>query len=261
MKQRFITTALVFAVLLGLLYLSSLSETMIESATKSSAGDEQDTPSVVTIPESTGLTITETSGSASIKVPAVDNEGRGVITWLTVDVVPGKGRTLTDINQLLFWIDTQFSIQTAKAVAENYTKMNLSKVDIVYAIETEADVVEGPSAGAALTVATVSALLNSPPDTNVMITGSIRPNGSIGAVGGILEKAVAAKDVGANLFLVPKGQSEQIEYIQERECEQLGPITYCSMNYVPVKTDIEKEAGIDIEEVSTLEDALKYFIE
>lgn len=269
MKQNLLFGAAIILLLLVMLYASSVSETTIETAIEMNKTINQ-TYAEQTEVEQTEFLLNTTSeaggseglwGSAAIKVPAVDEEGKGIVTWLTVDVVPGKGRTLTDINQLLFWVDTQYSIQTAKTVAENYTNKDLSKVDIIYAIETDADVVEGPSAGAALTVATVAALLNKTVDQNVMITGSIRPDGSIGAVGGIIEKAKAAKDVGATLFLVPEGQSGQVYYKQERKCEQIGPVTYCTTNYIPVETDVEKEVGIDIEEVSTINDALKYFLE
>ncbi len=37
----------------------------------------------------------------------------------------------------------------------------------------------------------------------VMMTGMINPDGTIGPVGGILEKASAAASVGAKLFLIP----------------------------------------------------------
>jgi predicted S18 family serine protease len=55
---------------------------------------------------------------ASIIVPAVDQEGNGVATELDVQVVPGAGRTLVNVDKLIFWTDTQNSIRTAKSVAE-----------------------------------------------------------------------------------------------------------------------------------------------
>ncbi|MFH1623224.1 MAG: S16 family serine protease [Candidatus Aenigmatarchaeota archaeon] len=199
-------------------------------------------------------------GNAAIMMPAVDNEGNGVVTWLTVDSTEGEGRTLVNINQLLFWVDTQYSIQTAKYVAENYTGYDLSNADIIYTIDTSANLIEGPSAGAALTVATVAALRNESINPDVLITGTITPYGEIGEVGGILEKAGAAKAVGAKLFLVPKGQAVESYYEQERECRHMGPITYCTTNYVPVTLDVSEKTGIEIKEVSTIGEALKYFL-
>jgi uncharacterized protein len=196
----------------------------------------------------------------ALKVPAVDNEGKGVVTRLLVEAQPGQGRVLTDINNLLFWIDTQYSIQIAKKVAENITKINVSSVDLIYAIETNASLIEGPSAGAALTVATIAALENKTINQSVMITGTINPDGSIGEVGAVAEKAKASKDVGATLFLVPKGQGTEINYKPVQKCEKIGPITYCTVTYTTEKIDISKSIGIEVKEVSTIEEALKYFL-
>ena len=199
-------------------------------------------------------------GSAKLKVPAVDNEGNGVVTYLTVEARPGKGRVLTDVNNLLFWIDTQYSIRIAQRVAQNITKMNLSNVDLIYAIETEAEVVEGPSAGAALTIATIAALENKTINESVMITGTINPDGTIGAVGGIIAKGNAAKDVGAKLFLVPYGQGTQKYYKPIQHCEKIGLITWCETTYEVESIDVTKDIGIEVKEVRNIEEALKYFI-
>jgi uncharacterized protein len=262
-----ITAAVIIIILLSVLfYLSEESETTIEPFDLPLGGgvqnitEEELEKELECLFENVDPNATDVWGESAIRVPAVDENGNGVVTWLVVDIMPGEGRTLTDINQLLFWVDTQYSIQISKAVAANYTKVNTSNLDIVYAIDTEATLVEGPSAGAALTVATVAALYNDTLDPNVMITGTISPDGSIGPVGGVLEKASVAKDIGATVLLVPKGQSVQVTYSQVRECERIGPFTYCRTNYLPERVDIEEEVGIDIIEVSNIGEALKYFL-
>jgi uncharacterized protein len=195
-----------------------------------------------------------------IKIPALDDKGRGVATKLKVQVMPGSGRVLINIENLLFWIDTQNSIQIAKAVAQNITKVDLSSVDLFYTIEANASIIEGPSAGAAITIATIAALENKSIKESVMITGSINPDGSIGQVGGILAKAKASKDVGASLFLVPKGQGTQVNYIPEEKCEKIGPLTYCTITYKEEVTDISEKIGIKVVEVSSIYDSLKYIL-
>lgn len=195
-----------------------------------------------------------------LKVPAVDSDGNGVVTNLIVEAQRGEGRVLTDVNSLLFWVDTQYSIRTAERVAQNITKINVSNVDLIYAIETNASLIEGPSAGAALTIATIAALENKSLNQSVMITGTINPDGSIGPIGGVAEKAKASKDVGATLFLVPKGQGTEVSYKPTQKCERIGPITYCTTQYNTEKTDISKTVGITVKEVSTVDEALKYFL-
>lgn len=173
--------------------------------------------------------------------------------------MPGEGRILTNINQLFFWVDTQASIRVAEAVAENYTTADLSKVDLIYNIQTDATAIEGGSAGAALTIATIAVLENKSLPGNVMITGTINPDGSIGPIGGVLAKAKASKDAGAEILLVPAGQGTQIDYQPEKKCQQTGPITYCTTEYKSQKVDISKDVGIEIKEVSNINDALRYF--
>lgn len=266
--NKFVLVAAISIALLVIVsnFLSSETETKIETVNESKPGTGPKPgtsgsvlePGISTYIEAPKAPVTY--GSAAIKVPAVDENGEGVVTWLKVYSNAGEGRTLVNIDQLLFWVDTQYSIQTAKSVAENYTNANLSKVDLVYSIDTEANLIEGPSAGAALTVATIVAIYNETLNSSVMITGTIRPDGGIGPVGGIVEKAEAAKDIGATLFIVPSGQSTQIYYKPERSCEKIGPITYCSTEYVQQTTDVRKQVGIDVKEVSSIGEALKYFL-
>jgi uncharacterized protein len=230
------------------------SETYITSTTT--------TTTEVTLPEFITPTAEapETKQSATILVPAVDQEGNGIVTSLKVDVMPGEGRALVNINQLLFWVDTQYSIQSAKIVAQNVTGMDLSGLDIVYTIDTNATVIEGPSAGAALTIATVAALENKTINHSVMITGTISRGGLVGPVGGVVAKATAAKEIGAELFIVPGGQAVETYYEPQRSCQRIGPITYCTTDYVERKFVVSEEAGIDVEEVFTIHEALKYFL-
>jgi uncharacterized protein len=237
---------LVFLIIFSNVFLSQVKTEI----TKTSTIKPTTTTTVFTIPHR----------GVALKVPAVDNEGNGVVTTLLVEAQPGQGRVLTDINNLLFWVDTQYSIRIAQRVAQNITKINVSNVDLVYAIETNASLIEGPSAGAALTIATIAALENKTLNQSVMITGTINPDGSIGPVGGVEEKAKASKDVGATLFLVPEGQGTEVSYKPVQKCEKIGPITYCTVTYKTEKTDISKSAGITVKEVSTVDEALKYFL-
>ena len=197
----------------------------------------------------------------TLDLPAIDSEGKGVIAKLFVAARTGSGRVLVDINNILFFVDTQNSIRVAERVAQNFSKINLSNVDLIYAIDTPASVIEGPSAGAGLTVATVAALENKTLNPGVLITGTINSDGTIGPVGGILAKAESAKKNGAKIFLVPGGQNSQINYKAVKSCETVGIFKYCSTDYMPEKIEFSSDLGIKIVEVSNIQDALKYFIE
>jgi len=218
-----------------------------------------------TIPEKTTSTTTTIAvteikhNTVYLKLPAVDNEGNGVITLLRVEITPGTGKVLTDINNLFFWVDTQNSIRTAQRVAQSITGIDLSKYDLTYSVETNASLIGGPSAGAALTVATIAAAQNKTINENVMITGTINSDGSIGPVGEVLAKAKASKDVGAKIFLVPEGQATQSYYNPVQNCSNIGSFSYCTIEYQQEKVDINKDAAINVKEVSNIKEAMPYF--
>jgi uncharacterized protein len=196
---------------------------------------------------------------AQINLVAVDQNGNGVSTPLIVEAKPGNGKALTNVDKLLFWTDTQQSIQIAKTIAENVTKINASNYDLIYSIETNATIIGGPSAGGALTVATIAVLKNEKLRNDVVMTGTINDDGSIGQIGGVLEKAKAAKDVGAKLFLVPIGQGEQT-YLQPNEtCTRRGGFYFCQTTYSEVTVNIGKDVGIPVIEVANITDAYNYF--
>ena len=196
---------------------------------------------------------------SQINLLAVDQDGNGIATPLIVEARPGDGKVLTDIEKLLFWTDTQQSIQTARDVALKITNVDMDNYDIAYSISSDASVVGGPSAGAALTIATVAALENKTLNDDIVITGTIEPDGSIGEVGGVLEKANAAKDIGADIFLVPLGQSQETYLKPQENCTRRAGFIFCETTYKTVTVNIGKDAGISIIEVGNIEDALKYF--
>jgi len=197
---------------------------------------------------------------ASVPAPAVDPDGRGVIARISVQARPGSGKILTNIDKLLFWVDTQHSIRTAREMAENLTGLDLNSYDLIYTITANASVIEGPSAGAAMTIATIAALKNKTVNQSVMITGTIESDGSIGPAGGLVEKARAAKRAGATLFLIPKGVVSTEGAERVKNCTFEGEREICRVEYIPKKADIGKEAGINVQEVKTIKEALEYFI-
>lgn len=70
--------------------------------------------------------------------------------------------------------------------------------------------IDGPSAGAAITVCVISALLGKGIRQDVAITGEISLRGNIKPVGGIFEKVYGARRKGIKLVLVPKDNENEI---------------------------------------------------
>jgi PDZ domain-containing protein len=74
--------------------------------------------------------------------------------------------------------------------------------------------VGGPSAGLAYALA-VTDMLDQPDDARgraIAATGTIAPDGSVGPVGGVHEKAIAVRRAGATVFIVP---AEEISSVKE----------------------------------------------
>ena len=85
------------------------------------------------------------------------------------------------------------------------------EVDLPFQISFPERDVGGPSAGLAYAVA-IADMLSAQDFARgrvVATTGTIDPDGDVGPVGGVEQKAVAAEDAGAQLFLVPQGEVDE----------------------------------------------------
>ncbi|PIU21672.1 MAG: hypothetical protein COT15_01045 [Candidatus Diapherotrites archaeon CG08_land_8_20_14_0_20_34_12] len=205
-----------------------------------------------------------TKSEAQVNIVAVSNTGEGLLSKAKVEIIDGQNRILFNTNPFVE-PNTQYSIELAKKTAEQITGKSLQNKDIIYSVEeTKAKLIGGPSAGAALTIATIAAIEGKKVKTDIAITGTILPNSFIGEVGGILEKATAAGKKGIKIFLVPKGMSKLTVYEKNVE-EQKGPgFVMQKVWYTPKLVDLNeamKEYGMEVIEVSKIEDAVKYAIE
>ena len=70
--------------------------------------------------------------------------------------------------------------------------------------------IDGPSAGAAITVCIISALTERPIRQDVAITGEISLRGNVKPVGGIFEKIYGARRKGIKLVAVPKDNEKEV---------------------------------------------------
>jgi PDZ domain-containing protein len=83
--------------------------------------------------------------------------------------------------------------------------------DLPFPVEIDSGNVIGPSAGLAFTLAIIDMLTpgNLSGGLTVAVTGTIAPNGDVGRVGGVPQKAAAAIAAGATVYLVPVDEAEQ----------------------------------------------------
>jgi Lon-like protease len=87
----------------------------------------------------------------------------------------------------------------------------LYDVRMPFPVDVESDNVGGPSAGFMFALGILDAITDGDLTRGYYVvgTGTIAPDGTIGAVGGAAEKALAAEQDGAQLFLVPKDDYEE----------------------------------------------------
>jgi ATP-dependent Lon protease len=69
----------------------------------------------------------------------------------------------------------------------------------------------GPSAGAALMVALVSAFTGTPVPRDIAMTGEITLRGQILAIGGLKEKALAALRIGVKKIIIPRQNLKDLD--------------------------------------------------
>jgi PDZ domain-containing protein len=77
-----------------------------------------------------------------------------------------------------------------------------------FEVDIDSGQVGGPSAGLAFTLAVLDVLTEGDltGGHDVAVTGTINDDGTIGEIGGVVQKAAAAADAGAEVFLVPNGE-------------------------------------------------------
>jgi ATP-dependent Lon protease len=104
---------------------------------------------------------------------------------------------------------------------------------------------DGPSAGVTIATAIVSAARGEPVQSDVAMTGEITLSGLVLPVGGIREKALAARRYGIKTFILPE--------MNEQDLAELPPDVRREMTFVPARTleDVLKVAlpGVAVPDV------------
>jgi uncharacterized protein len=143
---------------------------------------------------------------------AVSETPRGYVGSLATFTITaarhGSGHVFLDTFPLT-QVDMQGSARLAARVAAQASGNDLDAFDLFFVIRSGSEQIGGPSAGAALTVGAIAAMEQWHVRPDVLITGTIQPDGSIGPVGGIPEKAQAAAAAGIRTFLFPEDEATQ----------------------------------------------------
>ncbi|MFL7840022.1 MAG: endopeptidase La [Candidatus Promineifilaceae bacterium] len=143
----------------------------------------------------------------------------GEIMTVEVNLMPGKG-SLTLTGQLgnVMQESAQAALTYTRSIADKMgiEQQTFENVDIHIHLPEGAVPKDGPSAGVTLAVALVSAFTNSPIRRDVCMTGEITLRGRVLPVGGVREKALAARRTGIKTFLLPRKNENDLEQIPKK---------------------------------------------
>ena len=165
----------------------------------------------------TGLAWTETGGD---------------VLFIEAVLMPGGGGQLTLTGQLgsVMQESARAALSHVRQQARglHLSPEFLSKQDLHVHVPAGAIPKDGPSAGVTMATAIVSAARGVPVNSEVAMTGEITLSGLVLPVGGIREKALAARRYGIKTMIVPA--------LNEPDLDELPPDVRKEMTFVPVRT-------------------------
>jgi ATP-dependent Lon protease len=150
-----------------------------------------------------GLAWTEVGGDL-LTIEAAIMPGKGIIT---------RTGSLGDVMKE--------SVEAARTVVRSRSRLLgirddiFEKRDIHIHVPDGATPKDGPSAGAAMTTAFVSALTGIPVRSDVAMTGEITLRGEVTAIGGLKEKLLAALRGGIKTVLIPEENAKDLQEIPD----------------------------------------------
>lgn len=168
-------------------------------------------------------------GSSKVKITLSPMKSDAASVSFTEAEVGGNG----DMWRAAGWM--------ASCVASMATGRPLNTYKVEYSVE---GMIDGPSAGGLLTAAVLSGLTGKELKSDVTMTGTVNPDGTIGPVGGIPHKLEGAKAAGRTRMLIPAGQryADDVSGSEPRQVDVVAK---------------GKELGLEVVEVATIADAYR----
>ncbi len=150
-----------------------------------------------------GLAWTEVGGDL-LTIEAATAPGKGVIT---------RTGSLGDVMKES--VEAARTVVRSRAASLGIQEEAFEKKDIHIHVPDGATPKDGPSAGAAMTTAMVSALTGIPVKSTVAMTGEITLRGEVTAIGGLKEKLLAALRGDIKTVLIPEENVKDLEEIPD----------------------------------------------
>jgi len=148
----------------------------------------------------------------------------GDLLTIEATVMPGKGviiRTGSLGDVMKESVEAARTVVRSRAARLGIKDELFEKRDIHIHVPDGATPKDGPSAGAAMTTAFVSALTGIPVRADVAMTGEITLRGEVTAIGGLKEKLLAAHRGGIKTVLIPEENAKDLQDIPANVKNQL----------------------------------------
>jgi ATP-dependent Lon protease len=159
-------------------------------------------------------------------------ESGGDVLFVEATLLPGGNQSIILTGQLgnVMQESARAAVShiRAQAVTLGIDPTFFEKHDLHIHVPAGAIPKDGPSAGVTMATAILSAIRNEPVREEVAMTGEITLSGLVLPVGGIREKALAARRYGIKTFVLPDRNLPDLE--------ELTPEVRREMTFVPVQT-------------------------
>jgi PDZ domain-containing protein len=154
-------------------------------------------------------------GDRLLAIDGVELEGVEDITEQLAGKLPGDEVDITidrpDVGELTVSVELTSSPTEPERTIVGFLPFDTRRVELPFELDIDTGQIGGPSAGLAFTLTLIDEL--TPGEltggADVAVTGTIELDGSIGAIGGLRQKASAVEQVGVDVFLVPAAQGEE----------------------------------------------------
>jgi PDZ domain-containing secreted protein len=115
-------------------------------------------------------------------------------------------RTGTDGTEETIVVDVELGVRILERAGLLNIATQLRDAELPFDVGFTTEDIGGPSAGLAFTITVLDVLTEGDltGGADIVVTGTIDREGNVGPIGGVKQKAFAAKDAGAEVFIVPE---------------------------------------------------------
>lgn len=147
-------------------------------------------------------------GDRIVSLDGVPVDDTGQLAGILADAAPGDSVTIEVERE---GETRSFQVELVPAPGEAQRPIiGIYVRDLPFWIDVDPGIVGGPSAGMMYTLAIIEALTPGSLSDGAVVagTGTVDPDGTVGRIGGVRQKVVAAEAAGADYMILPQGNYE-----------------------------------------------------